>query len=323
MISKIYYLKYFLLITSLAIIFQYCENDNLVNPSEPNTDWESGLGYNESYRDSVLFSSNRNKDFYQRVYIMYKDGSGIKQKTSINISYNAEWSPKKRKILYLHYSDTSTYRIARIYIMNADGSNNNIMSSISDNIVSFKCSPDDKKIAYININRSGYVRIKLMNVDGSNQHSLIDSMYLGSLHTLTWSPDSKQIAYDGYAAYRIGIIDSTGKNNKELIDYGLQCWEPTWSPDGIYIAFVAFQTFSKGNLYLYYVPTKTVSQLTSFEGTVENPTWSPDNQGIIFSVIDSVSRRSHLYYINKYGSGLTQLTNDSTNNFSDQYPEWR
>lgn len=332
--------KYIFLVIALLILESCSKDDISMNSatkdsvvtipkdtSRFNIDWEDSLaGYNEPYRDSILFMSTRERLFVQTIFIIYKDGTGLARKVNMGESFNAKWSPKKWKILYLHYTDPFNSSKPRLYIMNADNSDNHMMPSPSEDVWSFECSPDDKKIAYITADDHGWGPLKLMNVNGSNLHNITDSLDIGFSTTITWSPDSRQIAFDGYASYRIGIVDSTGKNLKELIKYESQCVDPTWSPDGTTIAFVAYNNSINyppdGDIFLYDVSTKNISKLTSIGAFVNNPTWSPNGQSVVFTLRDSLDK-DHLYFINKDGSGLKQLTNDTTHSFIDWRPAWK
>lgn len=323
--------KLHILFLFLIFGFQFCSKksisiNNISNDTvQINTDWEGGNGlYNEPYRDSILFNSNRHLSSYfpQTVHMMYKDGSGMHEKINMRMTFNACWSPRKWKIFYIGY--TGLWTEPRLYVMNADGSNNKKFSLGDEYIIAVACSPDGKKIAYISGYNTSLATLKLMNPDGTNSHSITDSIDVGFFHTIAWSPDSKHIAFDGYFSYRIGIVDTNGSNYKELIQYGGECWEPAWSPDGKSIAFVVAASSNNSRptgIYLYDVTTKNISPLTNIIEDVYSPCWSQDGEHLVFTVRDTLSK-DHLYTINKDGNGLKQLTSDTTHKYSDWSPKW-
>jgi Tol biopolymer transport system component len=61
--------------------------------------------------------------------------------------------------------------------------------------------------------------------DGSQNHLILDTDTYGPI---SWSPDGKQLAYQGFGN-NIGIINADGTNNRLLID---GCGNPDWAPTG-------------------------------------------------------------------------------------------
>jgi TolB protein len=59
----------------------------------------------------------------------------------------------------------------KIYLMNADGSNQRPLTAESAYDFSPSWSPDGKPIAFVN-ERAGNAQIFVMNADGSNRHAL-------------------------------------------------------------------------------------------------------------------------------------------------------
>ena len=98
-----------------------------------------------------------------------------------------------------------------IFVMNADGSNPNELTS--DSLLNEDSepiwSPDGKKIAYV---RNG--EIYNMNADGSGQ------IALASGDGPSWSPDSKKIAYGSYVGnWQIWIMNADGSNNTKITNF--------------------------------------------------------------------------------------------------------
>ncbi|MFN7929117.1 MAG: DPP IV N-terminal domain-containing protein [Blastocatellia bacterium] len=98
------------------------------------------------------------------------------------------------------------------------------------------------------------------------------------------SPDGKQIVFtrtwvdkvkDQYRS-NLWVVDADGSRVRELTtgDRG-DSW-PVWSPDGKRIAFLSDRD-GTAQLFVLYVDTKEVAQLTHLEQAPSNLKWSPDS----------------------------------------------
>ena len=58
-------------------------------------------------------------------------------------------------------------------------------------------------------------------------------------------------------------------------------YEPVWSPNGRYLAFLGAIEGPSSDLYVFDTVTETVTRLTSGENQTIDPEWSPDSQWII------------------------------------------
>ena len=112
-------------------------------------------------------------------------------------------------------------------------------------------SPDGKKIAYTvstycqkEEKRAG--DIYLMNVNGTENRRL--TAHPGVESGISWSPDSRQIAFSAVREGKksqIYIIDVSGGEAVKLTDVETGAEDPAWSPDGRWIAFYS----SVGKMY--------------------------------------------------------------------------
>jgi len=89
--------------------------------------------------------------------------------------------------------------------------------------------------------------------------------------------------------------------------------QPSWNPNGQFLAFAWTKGFAPGNynIFIMDVASKTTVQLTHGAGVNANPTWAPDGRHIVFS-----SNRAGGYQIWTMladGSGLRQLTTQGRN----------
>ena len=114
--------------------------------------------------------------------------------------------------------------------MNADGSGLTNLTQ-SPEIADFMCAwaPDGMQIAFVSIcNRMS--AIYLMNRDGSGTVQVTTGPNGLSIHTPTWSPDGKRIAFmttERYGEIHVVNIDGTGLLN--LTDNRADDGYPSWS----------------------------------------------------------------------------------------------
>jgi TolB protein len=104
-------------------------------------------------------------------------------------------------------------------------------------------------------------------------------------------------------------------------------WEPSWSPDGTQLVFVALNNHpTETNLYIANANGSGLRQLTTVDGFLGQPDWSPDGQWIVFMrgakgphPVDDVYVQMDIWRIRPDGSGLTQLTDAYLRNMT---PVW-
>jgi Tol biopolymer transport system component len=198
-------------------------------------------------------------------------------------------------------------------------------------------SPDGQWIAFGG--RDGEIHI--IRTDGGQQILIPTSNpYEGS--RLTWSPDGKQIAYYPYETRELSIINidcllrgescipesrflvrlpwgDGGKGRSEISS-------PDWSPDGKYIAYDGTEHISIINVD---GQSQAIELAPYFSGNIAQPRWSPDgtkiigvcNQADVKHGPNFYERVSNICVMNRDGSNLTNLTNDTTGTLL-HYPQW-
>ncbi len=162
------------------------------------------------------------------------------------------WSPDGKKIIFVR-QDTDVALGRKIWSMNADGTNQQQITSSGANLLDFNPQyfPRGKKILFMS-NRGtpavAVTQLYTMDPDGNNLTILVkayyDSMLKGYIQQKipSISPDGKKISFfngiemddrplDPTLPREIWKVDADGTNLKKL-DIGD---EPTWSPDGAFI----------------------------------------------------------------------------------------
>ncbi len=140
---------------------------------------------------------------------------------------------------------------------------------------------------------------------------------------ITWSPDSRKIAFAAKAGDRdaIHIVDvRSGKIEKTFKPRLDGLWSPSWSPDGRYIAFMGAKA-GRSDIMLIDVYSGEIRRVTDDPFTDMEPTWSPDGQWIAFTSDRGVFKEPvgdvlpladyanvDIFLIRPDGTGLKQVT---------------
>jgi TolB protein len=119
---------------------------------------------------------------YQEIYIMYADGSGVRQVTRLNaISGDPSWSPDGSAISFF----TGTNANTQIATMKPDGSSLKQLTGSLGHNGHPRWSPDGKWIAFWS-NRSGKEQIYIIDSAGTQEMQLTEGTF--NNENPTWSP---------------------------------------------------------------------------------------------------------------------------------------
>jgi hypothetical protein len=168
------------------------------------------------------------------IYLMNADGTNPIRLPTINYNDGPRFSPDGSRIAYLcsrPFDGIPPGLNDEICVINADGSNERILTKHPAAELGAVWSPDGTKIAFTT-NRTGKQEVYVMNADGSNQVNLSNNPAGGS--NPTWSPDGTKIAFSSNRNNNSGIylMNADGTNQTFLIaDAGSPAWQRIASPD--------------------------------------------------------------------------------------------
>jgi TolB protein len=202
----------------------------------------------------IAFYAYHGKETWS-IYTMKSDGSGRKRLTyADNVWDNSPvWSPDGNRIAFAReYRDTM-----EIWLMNADGSNQTRINTISGG---GPCFTRDGRILFHT--PYGDSEICIADINGNNIIQLTDN------NAEDWhpeiSPDNNRILFmsDRDGNYEIYCTDIDGKNETRLTNNESGDWEPCWSPDGRKVLFTSDRD-GDFDIYIMNIDGSDVKNLTN------------------------------------------------------------
>jgi TolB protein len=223
-------------------------------------------------------------------------------------------SPDGTKVAYLSNRDGHT----DIYLMSAEGSNVQELTSDTAEEEGPQWSPDGSRIAYAS-NFAGSNDIWVVDASGANKTNLTPNSSRSSQANPSWSPDGKQIAYESNERgnWDLFAMNSDGTGARAITIGAPMEGAPDWSPDGTKIAFISDKS-GPTQVWVLDVSSGQTKQLTDAPGFTPYFAWSPDGAKIAFS--NNRDGDQEVYTVNPDGSGITQITH---NTWDDLVGDWQ
>lgn len=196
-----------------------------------------------------------------QIFVMNSDGSGIRKlTTSTETSLEPRWSPDGNKLAFVREEHGNL----EIFIMSSDGSEQvNLTKDPADDFDP-AWSPDGTEIAFAST-RGGAPEIYFMNPDGTNVTKF------GPGLTPAWSPDGSKIALVHLGGiYVVTLADGSAEQLTKGYDQ-----EPSWSPDGRWMAFRRGKLAGNADIYVVGADGSGLRRLTSAKTPDVWPAWSP------------------------------------------------
>lgn len=270
--------------------------------------------FNDSVNTRIAFVSTRNgvKQIFSVDPINPQDL--IPLTDTSNENWAPAWSPDGTQIAFTSQRDGNQ----EIYVMNADGRNQQRLTFDNAKDVFPTWSPDGTQLAFYS-DRSGQDDIYTMDANGSNVRRLT---YDGSWNqNPAWSPNGYSIAFgsdrDNVAA--IYTINVQSGNITLLTPPSLECYLPAWSPDGTQIAFYAGDD-KTAEIYLMNANGSNLRAITHNDVPDYAPAWSPDGQWLTFHSQRTSGDNREIFIMRVDGNDVHQITESPAD---DRWPEWQ
>ncbi len=185
----------------------------------------------------IVFTSARDEANPQNseIYVMDADGNNLQRLTeNVGDDRDPSWSPDGERIVFSAGRDEhveNKFGITdEIYVMDADGGNEQRLTDNRNNDWNPSWSPDGQRIAFASDRKGDLVNfdIYVMDVDGGNQQKLLNNRGWDS--SPSWSPNGERIAFtsEREGNYEIYVMDADGGNEQNLTNNRHGDANPAW-----------------------------------------------------------------------------------------------
>jgi len=195
-------------------------------------------------------------------------------------------------------------QVDQICLMNANGTNRTQLTNFPATAFYPSISLDGNTV-YFSSHKSGNFEIYSISVDGGDANKLTDN--IGSLYGPELSPNGEWIVFANKGK-GLWLMRTNGNKPHPLTDR--DDIDPTWSPDGLMIAFASSRAGAR-QLFVMNADGTNIHQVINLDNMGGRSTWSPDGTRLAFYRGPKGDR--NIYIINVDGSGLVQLTHGGDN----------
>jgi len=211
-----------------------------------------------------------------------------------------------------------------IVVTAADGTGRRVLVAEEGTDVSPTWSRDGLRLAFWHqAARRGPWSLVVVDADGANRAVLTEGIHLRAREdafnqpsNLSWSPDSRQIAFaaDVGAGSSIFVASLGSRGATQLTDPALQALDPAWSPAGVVIAF---QSDASGTLHVVAPDGTGEHRLSNLTQTTLWPDWAPDGSRLATAAANGGS--TDIYVVSADGAEVRDISSDPTVELS---PSW-
>ncbi len=205
---------------------------NITN--HPNGDWSPS--WSPDGKRIAFVTAREEDDWNDEIYVMDVDGGNQRNITNNrHLVWGPAWSPDGKRIVFVSQREghfRSRFGItSEIYVMDADGKNEQRLTENRINDWMPSWSPDGERIAFASDEKGeleGF-EIYVMDADGGNPKNLTKNRHED--WEPSWSTDGKHIAFTSYKDSDEGeiyVMDADGKNERNLTLNRHADTDPAW-----------------------------------------------------------------------------------------------
>ena len=264
--------------------------------------------------ETIAFTSDRGGE--SDIYVMNEDGSGLRNITNSPNENSAfsSWSPDGSRILFSVSTDADGP--VEYWVMDADGTNPELLFPRCTGCVILDWSPDGSRL--VGYQTEGeQTQLFVINSDGSNVRKLAD--LANSFARARWSPDGSIIAYGvskrAGTGGEVWLINDDGSGQRMLYERSTNAisWSSaiSWSPGGESLAIDALD-----QLVVADIGSSDVRVIAE-GGSISQPEWSPTGDYIAYSSDREGNRE--VYVVPQDGGVSANVSNSA---WEDVLPRW-
>ena len=270
------------------------------------------LGGKSLYGSKIVFVSNRTGNRVNKeIWMMDFDGSNQRQITHYNsLSIQPTIAADSSKIAFTSYARGNP----AIVIFSVDPVRQlpfyNQVASVNETP---EFTPDGKQIVYAS-SASGWTQIYVANLDGSGLRRISSSSAIEVEPKVNPKTGAEIAFVSGRSGpQQIYRMNMDGADVERLTPGEGEASNPSWNPDGQFLAFSWTRGYATGNFNVFVmdVATRKYTQLTHSEGRNENPSWAADGQHIVF--MSTRTGSPQIWSMLADGTQVQQLTTQGNN----------
>ena len=174
-------------------------------------------------------------------------------------------------------------------------------------------APTTAKIAFVSWgnNPSGVYQsnIYMMNPDGSDLVNLISRPRGSGINQIAWEPTGERILFCSnrraihaphHGVHDVYIMNADGTDAKPMFTERRYRREPTWSPDGKWIAYTASSPLMGRSVYIAPTDGQSGTPIVQVGHNGGQPDWSPDGTEIAFVIASQGIREIYILNLEAY-----------------------
>ena len=239
-------------------------------------------------------------------------GNIIKEKNSIDVSYEIYDIQKRRKIRSSKVFGLPN-QLRQLAHYTSDG--------IYESIAGIK-GIASTKLLYVNEIKSEDVksryRLMLADSDGANEQTLLSSSE--PIISPSWSPDGKKVAYVSFETglAKVYIQNIASGKRESVLSKNTQISSPSWSPDGKYLSLTIYQD-GNAEIYILRLRDQTLTRMTNQFAIDTESSWSPKGNKILFTSGRSGSPQIYELDLRRLNSKAKRISFEGSYNAKASY----
>jgi Tol biopolymer transport system component len=205
-------------------------------------------------------------EWVSAVFTVRPDGSGLRRVSP--------WQDGPRSGVLSRSGRRIAFATDRgVVISDATGANRRRVSSA--NAVGVTWSPDDRRVAFTDLDDDH--RIRIAGVDGRGRRNVSTQNVIAK--EVAWSPDGSTLAFVGIedGAYEIYRIGADGEGLRKLTQTRGGASRPAWSPDGRHLVY---SVLSGGGVWTVRSDGTSARRIRAGWDWGPSAAWSPDGRQI-------------------------------------------